>query len=220
MTTNLFELAIKPVGYYSERSDMVKYIPGNVKSLLDVGCGDGSFGYKCKQQTAMEIWGIELFDNEAEKAKEKLDKIIVCNIETDELDMPDYYFDCIVFNDVLEHLRYPWIVLDKIKRYLKTDGYVVASIPNIRYYENVKKTLIHKEWEYEECGIMDKTHLRFFTINSIRNMFERCGYCVVTLEGISYISFPWKFNMLNKLLNNQLDDMRYKQFACVAKIAK
>ena len=218
MDDNLFKLDIKPVGYYSDRVDMVKYIPENVQTLLDVGCGEGKFGYTCKQKKNMEIWGIELFEKEAEKAKGKLDKILVGNIEFDELNLPNNYFDCIVFNDVLEHLQYPWIVLANIKKYIKTGGYVVASIPNIRFYENIKKLLIHKEWEYEESGIMDKTHLRFFTITSIRKMFESCGYSIMTLEGINYIKFPWKFNMLNQLLNNKLDDMRYMQFACVVKI--
>jgi hypothetical protein len=48
-------------------------------------------------------------------------------------------------------------------------------------------------------------------------MFERCGYTVVTLEGIKFIEFPWKFDLINRILQNNLDDMRYKQFACVAK---
>jgi len=209
----------KPAGYYGERADMIKYIPENVQTLLDVGCGEGAFGYACKQQREMEIWGIELFANQAEIAKRKLDKVLVGNIEFDELDLPDHYFDCIVFNDVLEHLQYPWNVLDKIKKHLKIGGDVVASIPNIRYYENIKKVLINKDWEYEECGIMDKTHLRFFTIKSICNMFERCGYSVINIEGIKYIDFPWKFNIINKLFNNHLDDMRYKQFACIATIS-
>jgi 2-polyprenyl-3-methyl-5-hydroxy-6-metoxy-1,4-benzoquinol methylase len=218
MDANLFTIDSKPVRYYGKRLDMVSYIPHNVHTLLDVGCGDGQFGYTCKQTMNVEFWGIELFAKEAEKAKGRLDTILVGDIECDELALPEYYFDCIIFNDVLEHLRYPWIVLNKIKQYLKPDGYVVASIPNIRYYEIAKRYLLNKDWQYVDYGVMDKTHLRFFTIVSIRTMFERCGYSIVILEGIKHITFPWKFNLLNRFLNNRLDDMRYLQFACVAKL--
>jgi hypothetical protein len=106
-------------------------------------------------------------------------------------------------------------VLGDIKRTLSPGGYIVASIPNIRVYENMKRLLIRKEWEYTEHGIMDKRHLRFFTKKSIRRMFERCGYQIVTIEGINGGNFPWKFGLLNRVLFKALDDMRFSQFACV-----
>lgn len=218
MAADIFKIDAKPLQYYGyDREEMLKYLPANMHKILEVGCGEGLFGFLCKQKMGAEFWGIELIEDAAVKAKDKLDKVLIGNIELDELYIPDNYFDCIVFNDVLEHLQYPWIVLDKIKRYLKPGGYAVASIPNMRYYEIVKGLLFRKEWEYEDAGIMDKTHLRFFTIKSIRKMFERSGYSVLSLEGIRHEVFPWKFNLLNKVFNNQLDDMRYKQFACVAK---
>jgi 2-polyprenyl-3-methyl-5-hydroxy-6-metoxy-1,4-benzoquinol methylase len=164
METNLFEINKKPQGYYSDRGDMLKYVPDTVNTLLDVGCGEGLFGHTLKQKRNIVVWGVELFEKEANKAKDKLDRVLVGNIELNHLDLPNDYFDCVVFNDVLEHLQYPWIVLNKIKKYLKQGGYVIASIPNIRYYEIVKKLLLKKEWEYEDSGVMDKTHLRFFTI--------------------------------------------------------
>ena len=209
-------MSIKPNIYYSSREEMLRFIPQNAKKILDVGCGEGRFGHLLKSQRSAEVWGIELDNSAAEKADKILDKVIVGNIEDDNLLLPEKYFDCIVFNDILEHLRCPWIVLIKVLSNIKLDGYVVASIPNIRYYENMKRLLLHKEWEYTDMGIMDKTHLRFFTEKSIRNMFERCGYHIVTLEGINGSTFSWKFGLFNKLVFNSLDDMRYIQFACVA----
>lgn len=209
-------MSIKPNIYYSSREEMLRFIPQNAKKILDVGCGEGRFGHLLKSQRSAEVWGIELDNSAAEKADKILDKVIVGNIEDDNLLLPEKYFDCIVFNDILEHLRYPWIVLKKVLRNIKLDGYVVASIPNIRHYENMKRLLLHKEWEYTDMGIMDKTHLRFFTEKSIRNMFERCGSHIVTLEGINGSTFSWKLGLFNKLVFNSLDDMRYIQFACVA----
>lgn len=212
------EINNRPERYYGlNRDEMLKYIPDSVSTILDVGCGEGVFGALCKERRKTEVWGVELVKEIAATASKKLDKTLVGNIEFDNIELPDRYFDCIVFNDSLEHLQYPWIVLEKIKKHLKPGGCVLASIPNIRYYEIVKKFLFLNEWEYENCGVMDKTHFRFFTIKSIRKMFEKCGYQIELLEGIKYIQFPWKFDLLNKILKNKLDDMRYKQFACLAR---
>jgi 2-polyprenyl-3-methyl-5-hydroxy-6-metoxy-1,4-benzoquinol methylase len=219
MINNHSVIAEKTLNQYNfDRKEMLKFIPKDVHKILDIGCGDGYFGQLCKQYFNAEVCGVELNKFEAEKAVNKLDKVLIGNIELNNLCIPERYFDCIVFNDVLEHLQYPWIILSNMKKYLKVNGYVVASIPNIRYYSNLKNLLFHKSWEYVEWGgVMDKRHLRYFTVNSIDNMFTRCGYNILTLEGINGIDFSWKLKLLNKILNNHLNDIRYLQFACVAK---
>jgi 2-polyprenyl-3-methyl-5-hydroxy-6-metoxy-1,4-benzoquinol methylase len=209
---------VKSEEYYGNRDEMIKYIPANAGTVLDVGCGGGHFGRNLQRLRNLEVWGLELNKDAAEKAKTKLYKVIIGDIEGDDFSLPENYFDCIVFNDVLEHLLLPWRVLTKIKSYLKSDGWIVASIPNIRYFECIKSLLLHKEWEYADYGVMDRTHLRFFTINSIKKMFEDSGYSIITLEGIHYSKFSWKFNLLNRVLQNRLDDMRYERFVCVAKM--
>jgi 2-polyprenyl-3-methyl-5-hydroxy-6-metoxy-1,4-benzoquinol methylase len=217
MNRNLFNVSHKPDNYYKgKREDMLQFIPQNVNRILDVGCGEGNFGLLLKNHMDVEVWGVEIYKNAADKAKEKIDKVIIGNIESDEISLPKHYFDCIVFNDVLEHLQYPWILLRKLKENLADNGYVVASIPNIRYFETIKDLVIYKKWEYVDAGILDKTHLRFFTKNSIKSMFESCGYEVNLLAGINGSKFPWKFGLLNRILLNGLDDMRYKKFVCIA----
>jgi 2-polyprenyl-3-methyl-5-hydroxy-6-metoxy-1,4-benzoquinol methylase len=210
-----------PEDYHGQhRPDMLRYLPEDARIFLDIGCGEGLFGQLIKQQRGAEVWGIELFAQAAEKAKERLEQVFVGNIETDQFDVPDAYFDCIVFNDVLEHLYYPWDVLNKVKKMLKVNGYIVASIPNVRYYVNIKKLLRDCDWDYEKCGLLDRTHIRFFTKNSIRKMFVETGYTILNIEGIKYVKFPWKFDLLNKLLGHRLDDMRYLQFACVVRLCR
>ena len=204
--------------YYGDRDETIKYVPDSARTVLDVGCGEGHFGQNLKRHNHSEVWGIELYEVAAGKARTRLNRVITGDIERDDIGLPENYFDCIVFNDVLEHMMSPWDILKKIKIYLKTGGRVVASIPNIRYFECMKRLLLHKEWEYADCGVLDWTHLRFFTINSIRKMFEDNGYSVATLEGIDHSGFPWKFNLLNRVLLNRLDDMKYRRFACVAEI--
>jgi len=207
-----------PKAYHGQqRHEMLRFIPENAKIILDIGCGEGGFGELIKRQRDAEVWGIELFPKAAEKTLTKLDRIFVGNIEKDQFEMPEQYFDCIVFNDVLEHLYYPWEVLKRVKKLLKKNGYVMESIPNIRYYEQIKKYILKGDWDYENSGLMDRTHIRFFTANSMRKMFEQCEYRDIIIEGIKYVKFPWKLNVFNKLLGNRLDDMRHIQFACLAK---
>lgn len=213
----VFDPNYKPTGYYNcRRGEMLRFVPQNVTRVLEIGCGTGEFGKILKSQRNVEVWGIELSKEIAEVTKGKLDNVIVGDIESDNIPLPSEYFDCIVFNDVLEHLKYPWIVLRKLRDNLKHYGWIISSIPNVRYYENIKELLIRKEWQYVDAGILDKTHLRFFTINSIKDMFKECGYHVIKIEGINGGKFPWKFGFLNLILLNALDDMRFLQFACVA----
>lgn len=218
--SNLLDHTNKPENYYTcNRFEMLHYVPEQASRILDIGCGAGEFGNALKSQRKVEVWGVELSQQAAAEAQTKLDRVIVGSID-DTLPLPDGYFDCIVFNDVLEHLVDPWAVLTKIKEFMQPDGYVIASIPNVRYYENIKQLLKHKQWKYEDEGILDKTHLRFFTVESITELYTTCGYSVIKIEGIRDNKLPWKFNILNKLLGNTFEDMRYLQFACLARINK
>ncbi len=214
--SKLSEKIENQASYYNyDRFEMLKFIPPDVKRVLDVGCAEGSFGKLLKSSMPTEVWGVENYDEAAQKAEKVLDRVLTGNIENNEIELPDHYFDCIVFNDVLEHLSDPWRILRKIKNTLKDNGVIIASIPNVRYFRNIIDLLIHRNWEYVEAGIMDKTHLRFFTKKSMVKMFESCGYQIMTLEGIHGASY--KFNLLNMAFLNTIDDMRYAQFACVVR---
>jgi hypothetical protein len=94
---------------------------------------------------------------------------------------------------------------------------VVASIPNVRYFFNMWNLVVHQDWQYTEQGILDRTHLRFFTRRSILATFESLGYCVECIEGINPLGRSRKFHLLNWLLFNKIEDMRYVQFAVVAR---
>lgn len=151
------------------------------------------------------------------KAKEILDKVLVGNVVDVIGDITDNYFDCIIFNDVLEHLADPYNVLSEMKKKLSMGGAIVASIPNVRYFHNLRKLIFNKQWRYKDQGILDKTHLRFFTKKSIIDMFESLGFTIETIEGINPIT-GWKFNILDWLTFGFLEDTRYLEFACVARM--
>lgn len=197
------------------RIEMLKYIPSGIKTLLDVGCGFGAFSSLIKKERNCEVWGTDITDK-LPRDKVLIDKFIQGDIASTIDQLPDSYFDCIVFNDVLEHLYDPETILLKMKSKLKSKGIIVCSIPNVRFVHNLKNLLLKKEWKYEDDGILDRTHIRFFTIKSIREMFHKLDYQIIRIEGLK----PAKsalMPLLNILSFKYFDDIRYLQFACVVK---
>lgn len=206
----------KPSEYYSGiRTEMLKYIPPKASKILEVGCGEGNFGAALKKE-GVEVWGIEYAAQEATVAESKLDKVFAGDIMLHLDQLPDHYFDVIVCNDVLEHLIDPYTVLEKFKSKLTAAGIVVSSIPNIRFFRTFYDFVFKKNWDYTDNGIMDKTHYRFFTINSIRKMYEGLGYRIVTHEGIN-ATRSIKPLLWNIILLGTFSDIKYRQFATVAR---
>jgi 2-polyprenyl-3-methyl-5-hydroxy-6-metoxy-1,4-benzoquinol methylase len=208
----------KPQGYYDNvRKEMLKYLPVDANKILDVGCGNGAFASLVKQKNNAEVWGIELMEEEAKIARTVLDKVLIGSCEIHLNDLPEKYFDAIYFNDVLEHLSDPYSVLEILKSKLATNGVIISSIPNVRFYRSFAKVVFGKDWKYEEYGIMDKTHLRFFTGKSIKRMYEDLGYKVLTHEGINKTKSlkPLLFNI--PMLFTQMDiiNHQYATVACV-----
>jgi len=176
----------KPDGYYNNsRKEMLVYLPNNAKTVLDVGCGNGTFSNIIIEKTNAEVWGIELMEKEAEIAREHLHKVYTGPCEEHIKSLPDNYFEVIYFNDVLEHLVNPYQVLKDIKSKLTANGIIISSIPNIRYHNTFMRLLINKDWKYEDFGVMDRTHLRFFTKKSIQRMYEEAGYTIKQHHGIN-----------------------------------
>src|ERR1044071_667129 len=180
-TTSMTDVAIadaeqKAAEYYLEtRPDIQAIAHPQGKRILDVGCAAGELGHALKLAGALEVVGIERTASAARLAKTRLDQVIVSDVESLDLPLDDAGFDRIIFADILEHTIDPWSVLASYGRYLKSDGLIIASIPNIRFYAVIAR-LIFNRWGYSESGILDSTHLRFFTLPTIKEMFERAGY--------------------------------------------
>ena len=216
MVQSRFDLRVRTNDYYKKpRVEMVEFIPPSAKTILDVGCGEGCFGTKIKK-SGVEIWGVEIDGRSAAIAQHTLDNVIVGDISEVADSLPSKYFDCIIFNDILEHLIDPYSLLVKMKAKLSRGGVVVCSMPNVRNFGNLKKLLIEKTWKYEDQGVLDKTHLRFFTEKSIRETFGLLGFRIMRLRGINESSPSWKFKLLNLILFGHLSDTKYLQFVCVA----
>lgn len=205
----------KPGAYYSGiRAEMLHYVPEKATCILEVGCGEGNFGASLKKE-GVTVWGVEYSAEEAAVAGAKLDRVLSGDILMNMDQLPENYFDVIVCNDVLEHLTDPYTVLEKFKDKLKPDGVVISSIPNIRFFRTLFDFVVRKNWDYTDNGIMDKTHYRFFTVNSIRKMYETLGYKVLRHEGINATKSikPLLWNLLSF---GMFWDIKYLQFATVA----
>ncbi len=210
---------IKPDNYYQNaREEVLAFLPPHPATVLDVGCGQGQFGANVRQRLGSAVWGIELEADAAKVADGRLDHVLCGDVAALIDELPAGLFDVVVFNDVLEHLVDPYDVLARIRSRMAPDGVVVSSIPNIRFWPVLYALLAHKSWEYEASGILDRTHLRFFTETSIRAMYERLGYEVLRQEGINPAPrLPMRFRIANALLRGRLEDTRFTQFVTVAR---
>ncbi len=201
------------------RQEMARLVSETSKVILDVGCNTGTFGASLKQSRKIEIWGIEPNPVTAEKAQSVLDHVI-CGFFSNEIDLPDSYFDAIVMNDVLEHMPDPWAALHLAKRKLAPNGTIIASIPNIRQIDNLLHIIIDKDFRYEANGIRDSTHLRFFTRISAIRLFEECGFEIQHIEGIH--ETWWTKSLLRRLayriFPKALEDTKYIQYAFIASV--
>jgi len=214
------DLTQKNEKYYRySRAEMLKFIPENCVTFLEVGCGGGYFGKMLKiNRPLADVHGIEICPEAAEEAKKNLDNVINSDINNALNSLQDNHYDCFIFNDVLEHFADPVDVLKKLKPKLKNGGFIVASIPNVRYFSVIYDLIVNKDWKYQEEGILDYTHLRFFTKKSIPRLFEAAGFKVISINGLNKNRFGVGFKVLNFLCRGSLDDMKYLQYACVAKI--
>lgn len=175
---------VHPAGYFSlVRTELFQFIPDGRNVILEVGCGDGSTLAELKRiGKAKRIVGIEIDAAAARRAKRVLDAIYQGDVERDRFPLRRGQFDFILFPDILEHLVDPWSVLKKMRAYLKPGGQIIVSVPNVRHFSVLRDLVLRDDWAYSEAGIMDRTHLRFFTRKTILAAITQAGYKVERLE--------------------------------------
>ena len=161
---------------------VVAMMPPGLKTALDVGCSAGGLGYYLKSELGYEeVVGIEYSESSAHMARQVLDDVYVGDAGT--IELPEKYFhhfDVIVYADVLEHLYDPWAVVSRFKKCLHPDGYILASIPNLKNLFIILN-LVSGRFDYTDLGLLDRTHIRFFTSNTAVEMFTDAGFEMVAL---------------------------------------
>lgn len=158
---------------------------GKRKRVIDFGCSAGYLGEVLKKDYNCQVWGVEINKEDAKKAKDSYEKVIISDIEDYSFwkkEIGKEKFDVAIFADVLEHLKDPVRALKETKKILKTkNGFVVASIPNVAHL-SLRVELLLGRWRYESQGLLDKTHLRFFTLPEVIKLFGKAGLYITKID--------------------------------------
>jgi 2-polyprenyl-3-methyl-5-hydroxy-6-metoxy-1,4-benzoquinol methylase len=202
--------------YYSLiRSEILDKVPTKAVKILDVGCGHGNLGKALKDSRDLEYYGVEVSETAAKFLDQICDKYWIGDLEKLNLeDLPK--FDCLIAADILEHLSNPWNMLTNLVKKLDDDGVAIISIPNIRNLNIIAKLVIKGSWDYEESGILDRTHLRFFTRKSIVSLITSSN-----LEIESIGSNKDHYGLLRRIttwpIRKMFPDLEISQFIVVAR---
>ncbi|MEM7716783.1 MAG: class I SAM-dependent methyltransferase, partial [Cyanobacteria bacterium P01_A01_bin.68] len=159
---------------------------GDNKRVIDFGCATGYFANLLSNR-GCEVTGIEVNPKAANIAQQYCEEVIVADLDfvsladilSEKISVEKY--DVAVFGDILEHLRNPWKILEATRNLLQPQGYVIASIPNIAHGA-IRLALLQGKFEYKPLGILDNTHLRFFTRKTVEQLFEDSGYFIDKIE--------------------------------------
>lgn len=190
--TKLYEE--KNEDYFSAaRKDIIDLLPVFSERVLEIGCGSGQTLELIKHHKRCgKTVGIELFEQAAKNAQTRVDEVYNLDIEKDELPFNLGQFDLIIILDVLEHLVDPWGLLNRIKSiFLKPGGKMIISLPNARHFTCVMPLLISGDFNYSERGVLDKTHLRFFTRKSGTRMLNDAE---LAIERVKCTGLEWSLN--------------------------
>ena len=180
------------------RADYIAVLPPNPgATILELGCAEGSTGARALAQGKCGHYvGIELHEPSAAIARIRLSEVHVGNIETMPLPFAPASFDALIISEVLEHLVDPWAVLARLAPLVRPGGLVFASSPNISHHK-VIRSLLRGRWDLADQGVMDRTHLRWFTPASYAAMFEGAGFVVEETRPVR--PFGWKPRLFNTL---------------------
>jgi 2-polyprenyl-3-methyl-5-hydroxy-6-metoxy-1,4-benzoquinol methylase len=168
---------------------------GYNKSVLEVGCATGYFS-KVLVERGCNVTGIEIDADAAAIAEKWLEKVFVGNLDVDDVwfDIEDESFDAVVFGDVLEHLRDPLSALRAAARKVKPSGVVVTSVPNIAHGD-IRMSLLTGSFTYRDTGLLDRTHVRFFTLETLRDLMRDAGLVVVETQRVIMPLFHSEMNV-------------------------
>ncbi|WP_298462699.1 bifunctional 2-polyprenyl-6-hydroxyphenol methylase/3-demethylubiquinol 3-O-methyltransferase UbiG [uncultured Cellulomonas sp.] len=176
-----YDAQVDPSAPNNSHSLMLELVGGG-KRVLDLGCATGYLAQALTER-GNRVSGVEFDPRAAEQARPLVERLVVGDLEAPATleELAGETFDVLVFGDVLEHLRDPAEVLTRALTLLAPGGSVVVSIPNVGH-GSLRLALLQGRWEYRQTGLLDHTHLRFFTRSSLDALLRRAGLVAVDVR--------------------------------------
>ncbi len=172
---------------------ILRHIPlagkGDRQRVLDVGCGGGALGDAIARR-GYEVWGIESVGSAADKAAGRIDRVVRADLTDLDVIGPALggeRFDHIVFSDVLEHLYDPLAVLRSYLGYLERPGRILISLPNVLNW-HTRLAFLFGRFNYQNTGVLDRTHIRFFTFKTAVEMVNKAGLRIETIDFTPFVA--------------------------------
>jgi 2-polyprenyl-3-methyl-5-hydroxy-6-metoxy-1,4-benzoquinol methylase len=163
-------------GVYENVNMKIADLYSGERSVLDIGCGTGAMGAYIKGiMPGCVVHGVDISPDACEIAARRLDGVWCVDLDREPLPVTEIRYELVILGDLLEHLKRPDHFLADLHTRLAPGGRVILSVPNIANY-SIRLRLLAGEFRYTETGIMDKTHLRFFTMKTITGLFSECGF--------------------------------------------
>ncbi|MEO5330783.1 MAG: class I SAM-dependent methyltransferase [Magnetococcus sp. YQC-5] len=203
----------KPSGYYDGiNTYLLNQVPATARKILEIGCGTGALGACIKERHPGVMYhGLEIDPGAARMAALRLDHVFLGSIETDILNQTNEQYDCILFGDVLEHLYEPVAALRKVRPFLQADGIVLCSIPNVQHH-SVLTSLLSGDFQYQNAGLLDRTHIRFFTYASFIKLMLDAGFIPEIVDTVVWNPTPAFLDALTPGLNQLRQDVTRSTF--------
>jgi 2-polyprenyl-3-methyl-5-hydroxy-6-metoxy-1,4-benzoquinol methylase len=192
---------------YQKNQAVIDLIPVGTKKILDLGCGTGTIADFLDK--TISIHGITISEKEYEISKTRLNKVFMFNLENGLPENIDTDYDLVIASHVLEHIACADKLLSGVKGVLKPDGAILVALPNIMHY-TYRFKLIWGNFEYEDTGVMDRSHLRWYTYKSARKMLTDNGFYIIKSLVDSKLPLYRFLKYLPNLAQNFIKSVLYK----------
>jgi len=205
---------------------VLSLVPASAIRILDVGCGTGALGECLLRNSQRYVAGITYSEREAELASSRLSHVICADLNNFDF-CPLGKFDCVIMSHILEHLYSPSSVLERLKCILNPESVIVVALPNVVWWKQRAQFLIGR-WRYQDWGILDRTHFRFFDQRSSEELLVDSGFEILkrSFDGASPFIKPVRHLMgswarkIDRLTSETVPGLFAVQFSYLARMKR
>jgi trans-aconitate methyltransferase len=175
---------LRAAGYESPRPEIQAHVPTSARNVLELGCSNGALGAAIKARQPARVLGVEISQEYADDARDRLDRVVVMDAEAFAAGQPppEAPFDCLIAADVLEHLVDPWTTMARTVALLNAGATVIVSVPNVANWNGLLRIARTGRWPRDDVGVFDRTHLRWFGPQDAMDLVRGAGVNVRTIE--------------------------------------